>query len=140
MGVVCVLLVLTSVTTIIIGVFVCVRRKRRKDTLVDNVAYHSTTSSQEVKMDVNSAYIVANLPVATSDNESYGLTTSANEDKNIVSSTNEAYTYCAVTSDKPHNITASSSEDYEMTTNYDEDYVISDIATSNDLVYDYARL
>ena len=55
MGVVCVILVLISVTTIIIGVFLYVRRKRRRETLVDNVAYLSTTDNLEIKMDTNTA-------------------------------------------------------------------------------------
>ena len=140
MSVACVILVLISVTTIIIGVFLYVRRKRRRETLVDNVAYLSTTDSLEVKMDTNMAYSVANLPVTTSDNEAYGITISANENKNILTSTNEAYTYIAVTSDnKAHNITSSTSEAYEIETYSDGGYVIPDIATSNDPVYDYAR-
>ena len=140
MGVACVILVLISVTTIIIGVFLYVRRKRRREILVDNVAYLSTTGSQEVKMDTNTAYTVANLPVTTYDNEAYSITTTSNEDKNILTSTNEAYTYIAVTCDnKAHNKTSSTSEAYEIATYSDGGYVIPDIATSNDPVYDYAR-
>ena len=140
------LLVLVLVTTFIAGVLVCVRR--RSLALVNNIEYHTTTDSLEVKADRN---VVANPHIATTTNEAYGihhnnLVASNEEGKNIPTSANEAY--CPVTSSNEDFNIATSAHAYEMVTSRSTEgyYAVPDILTSannnyddDSLVYDYVN-
>ena len=130
-------------TTIIITILVYVMRKRRWESLVDNVAYQSTTDtgSLKVKTNTNMDYGAFHLNITTSDNEAYGITEFSNEGNSIPTSTNEAYG-AGVSNNESHTTALSTDKTGNIATSVDRDYADSDIPASvmGDLLYDYVRI
>ena len=88
------LLALIVVTVVAILVLLCLRRRKVKTELVDNVAYNSHSSECKIKTDSNIAYhTVNNDDAVTATNAANAAVppTSGDNDVDIVTSTNEAY-------------------------------------------------
>ena len=118
-------------------------RKRRQESLVDNVAYQSSTDtgSLKVKTNTNMAYGAFNLNITTSDNEAYGITEFNAEGNSISTSTNEAYG-APVSKNESHTTALSTDKTGNIATSIDRDYADPDIPASvmGDLLYDYVRV